>query len=145
MAAHRASVRPPTRLNPDPDFDPYEAGRRAVELLKAAEGGALNPDEAAARLALSLADLHQLLSQRKVVAWTDPKGRPHFPVWQFNAVGVLPGIAACLDVLHDDEWGVMRFFLTPAHSMGGATALGLLREGKIEDAMELAARASNHG
>lgn len=130
---------------PSSTFDPYEVGRRAVDRLKAAEGGSLSHHEAAARLALSLTDLREMLKQRKVVAWTDTNGYPRFPVWQFGPEGVLPGVGACLATLGKmDEWAVMRFFLTPNPSEEDKSALEFLREGDIKSALEMANRSCVH-
>ena len=131
---------------PEEKFDPYEVGRRAVEALKLAEGGSLSRTEAAARLNLSLAGLYLRLQKRQIVAWTDANGRMRFPVWQFGANGMLPGIVDCLEALgRDDEWAVMRFFLTPVESMGSKSALTFLREGRIDLAKEMAERSGVHG
>lgn len=144
MADHRGPDRPPSSDKLDTNFDPYEVGRRAVELLKAAEGGSISHDEAAARLGISLTDLRQLLKQRKIVAWTDPEGLSRFPVWQFDAGGILPGIADCLEVLPADDWEVMRFFLAQRESMGCRSALSFLRDGNVGVAKEMAMRSSLH-
>ncbi len=139
--AASAAARPP-----EEKFDPYEVGRRAVEALKLAEGGSLSRTEAAARLNLSLAGLYLRLQKRQIVAWTDANGRMRFPVWQFGANGMLPGIVDCLEALgRGDEWAVMRFFLTPNASMGFKSALTFLREGNVDAAKEMAKRSGVHG
>lgn len=125
---------------------PYELGRRAVERLKAAEGGALSRVEAAALLKISLPGLYGRVRRREVVAWTESNGKLRFPKWQFGDNGMLPGVQECLVELGKmDEWAVMRFFLTPNPSEEDRSALEFLREGQIERAVEMARRSAPHG
>lgn len=126
-------------------WDLYKGGRRLVNKMKQAEGGAITREQAAKRLNVSLAALYERIIARKVVVWTDETGLCHFPKWQFKGKGVLRGIVACLKILDtNDYWAVMRFFLAPSEMMGDICPLQLLRDGRIKDAMEVAAAASRH-
>lgn len=121
-------------------WDPYEEGKKEVQQLKEAEGGGLDRNQAADRLSISIPALHSRRKQGRIVAW--PDGGAHrfkFPRWQFGANGMLPGVEDCLQALRgSDEWAIMRFFLFPSESIGGKRPLDLLREGRIDEAVELA-------
>jgi hypothetical protein len=124
-------------------WNPHREGKRILEKLKNAEGGAWDPAIAAHHLGISVEELHQLAAKRSVVAWTDPDGGFHFPTWQFGEAGLLPGILGCLSELRgSDEWAVMRFFLSVAESAGNVSPLHLLRQGKIERALKAACSQS---
>jgi hypothetical protein len=127
-------------------WDPYEAGRQAVEALKQADGGAVDRNEAAQRLDIGLAQLYNRIKEKKVVTWVDAAGRYQFPRWQFGANGLLPGIQDCLQILAgSDAWAIMRFFLTPSESAGDVPPVHLLRTNRIEEAKKIAAVQAAHG
>lgn len=126
-------------------WDPFAAGRRAIEALKTAEGGAITPAEAALRLDIGRAQLYNRMKATRLVTWVDAAGRYRCPVWQFGINGLLPGVEECLSILAKlgtDEWAVMRFFLTESESAGGVSPLNLLRKGDVESAKQLATHAA---
>lgn len=128
------------------EWDPYAEGRKLVQQLKDAEGGGLDRNEAAERLSITIPALHNRRKRGGIVAWTDGGAdRFKFPSWQFGENGMLPGIEECLQALEgSDEWAIMRFFLFPSDMADGKRPLDLLREGRINDALELARARSIH-
>ena len=126
-------------------WDPYEAGRRAVDAMKWVGGEPLSREDAAARLSISLASLYNRIKEREVVVWTDPAGRFRFPAWQFGVNGLMPGVVDCLKLLGtDDHWAVMRFFLTPSEMAGDVAPIELLRTNRIDEAKAVASAAGAH-
>ena len=126
-------------------WDPYEAGRRAVESLKRVGGVALSREAAADRLNVTLATIYNRISKNEIVVWTDADGLFRFPKWQFAVRGMLPGVSECLQILDSrDHWAVMRFFLSPSAMTGDATPLQLLQQGRIAEARAVALAAGVH-
>jgi hypothetical protein len=128
------------------EWDPYEAGRQAVEALKQAEGGAVDRNQAAKLLEIGKAQLYNRINGNKVVKWVDAAGRYQFPQWQFGTNGLIAGIQDCLQILAGvDEWAVMRFFLTPSEAAGNISPLNLLRAERIDEAKKIASAVGIHG
>lgn len=115
-------------------FDPHEAGRRMVEELKAAEGGAWTGRELQKRFSLIPATLHRRRKEFRIVYWRDAQHNFHYPKWQFGPVGaLLPGIQEVLETLQShDEWRVMRYFLSPRGQLDNRSPLDLLGKGEVE-------------
>ncbi len=76
-----------------------------------------------------------------LVSWVrDPNGvmierTPRYPVWQFQNRGVLPGVREVVAILRsssNNQWRVMRYFLTPRKQLGNLRPLDLLRLGEVE-------------
>jgi hypothetical protein len=148
---HLVAIPSPSASSPPPNqsesapWDPFFEGRVHLEIIKNAEGGALNRTNAANRLGITIQALHQRAVGRRLVAWTDQVGRYHYPRWQFGLNGLLPGVQECLEELNgSDQWAVMRFFLTEAESAGNVSPLTLLRQGKTQPAIQLARSQSIH-
>lgn len=116
-----------------PAFDPMEAGRRAVESMMKAEGGAWTPAELAKLFGLSSATLHKRRISHGIVYWRDARNQFFYPKWQFNEAGaLLPGVPDVLQIFRSaDEWRIMRYFLGPRSQLGERTPLDLLRAGEI--------------
>jgi hypothetical protein len=120
-------------------WDPFAEGRKMINLLKEAEGGAYDRNRAAGMLGLTTQALHARVVKQQVVAWKDPAGRYCFPRWQFSADGLLPGVRECLDELTgQDQWAIMRFFLTESEQLQGKRPLDVLRNGNLEEVIALA-------
>ena len=119
-------------LKPKP-FDPHAAGRRLVEALQAAEGGAWTGPELQERFNLSSAVLHRRRKEHRIIYWRDAQHDFHYPRWQFNAAGaLLPGIQEILQQFKSqDEWRVMSYFLGQRDQLAGQRPLDLLRQGEI--------------
>lgn len=96
--------------------------------LMGAEGGA-----AGWSVALQLSGFQDLDG---LISWTQG-GRRYYPMWQFDNRAVLPGIREVLRVFNsDDQWRVMRYFLSPRAQLGRKRSLDLLRIGKVERVMK---------
>ena len=129
--------------NPDtPPWDPYREGKRVMQALREAEGGAYSIEEACASLGISLEQLKALYRAKELVSWADDQGRPQIPKWQFRDGKILPGIGSCLRMLGEDPAGHLKFFLAPSDSAGGLSPLELLQEGKLDDALAIAREVS---
>jgi len=119
-------------------FDPHEAGRRLVEELQAAEGGAWTGQELQARFNLTSAVLHRRRKEHRIVYWRDARHEFHYPVWQFTPTGaLLPGIQEVLALFKSlDEWRVMRYFLGRRAQLSGQRPIDLLRQDAVEKVLE---------
>lgn len=117
--------------------DPIERGKRIVEELKNAEGGSLTGPELKDAYNLNPAVLHRRRIEFRVVYWRDAKHDFHYPRWQFNQAGaLLPGIQEILRCFKSqDEWRIMRYFLSPRLQLGNRSPLELIREGRIDRAL----------
>lgn len=124
-----------------PTWDPYREGQRVLQELREAEGGAYTPSEACACLGISREELKALHDAKELVVWADAHGHYRIPRWQFRDGKILPGIGACLRLAGEDSAGHLKFFLTPAESSGGRSPLALLREGRVDEALEIAREA----
>lgn len=116
------------------EFDPFEAGRKAVEQMQAAEGGAWTGAELESHFGLTPANLHKRRTEHRIVWWRDAKNQFHYPKWQFNHAGApLNGMQEVLQTFRSsDEWRVMRYFLGPRNQLADRTPLDLLRAGEVE-------------
>jgi len=125
-------------------FHPAEAGKRIVDQLKLADGGALTGKDLKELYALTPATLERRRNQYGIIYWRDAKHAFHYPRWQFNEAGaLLHGIKPVLKTFQSrDEWRVMRYFLTPRQQLDGEKPLDLLRRGEAE---KVIAHAKAHG
>ena len=123
---------------PSNQFDPYLAGRRAVEGMKEAEDGAWTGPELESRFALSSATLHRRRKEHRIVYWRDAQHEFHYPKWQFTESGaLLPGVQEILQTFRSqDEWRILRYFLGARKQLSGRRPLDWLREGKKEEALK---------
>jgi hypothetical protein len=117
------------------EFDPLEAGRKAVQKLQQAKGGAWTGSELELRFDLTPANLHKRRMEYRIVFWRDAKNQFFYPKWQFNAAGaLLAGVQEVLQTFHSaDEWRVMRYFLGPRTQLADRAPLDLLCAGEVED------------
>jgi hypothetical protein len=124
----------PDRKSSARGFDPVEAGKRAVEEMRQAEGGAWTGAELEGRFGLSSATLHRRRKEHRIVYWRDAKHDFHYPKWQFTAPGaLLPGVQEVLQLFRsEDEWRVMSYFLGKRQQLGDRRPLDLLRAGEKE-------------
>jgi hypothetical protein len=125
-------------------FSPQEAGKRIVLDLQAAEGGAFSGAELKESFKLTPAVLHRRRKERRIIYWRDSRHDFFYPRWQFTPTGaLLPGIQDILQTFKsDDEWRIMRYFLSPRKQLNNQRPLDMLRAGEIEKVM---AHARNHG
>jgi hypothetical protein len=124
--------------SPRAGFDPEAAGRRLVEQMQAAEGGAWTGAELQARFGLTPAVLHRRRKEHRIVCWRDARHEFHYPRWQFTPTGaLLPGIQEVLQLFRShDEWRVMSYFLGQRPQLGNRRPLDLLRGGDTEKVLE---------
>lgn len=121
-------------------------GLLARQRLTEAEGGSISAPEVARILGLTRQGVDYQRREGLLIAWRTGEGRWHYPVWQFSAYGMLPGIRECLKGLETDrEWGAMIFFLSRRDSLEGKRPLDLLKEGRLEEAVSAAKRHLHHG
>ena len=131
------TTEPPTAHGRKPGqrpFDPEAAGKRAVQQLKHAEGGAWTGAELQERFGLTAAVLHRRRKEYRIVHWRDAKHDFHYPRWQFTPAGaLLPGLQEVLQTLaSDDEWRLMSYFLGRRQQLDDRRPLDLLRAGEQE-------------
>lgn len=123
-----------SRKTKPPPFEPSEAGRLLMIRLREAEGGALDGAMLKERYHLSSATLHRRRKEFRILFWRDAKHDFHYPEWQFTSSGaLLPGLQEVLQIFRsEDEWRVMRYFLTPRDQLDDRSPLELLRMGQSE-------------
>jgi len=123
-----------------------EALFRGLEVqnrLKEAEGGSLSADDVRPLVNLKskqgVLDRHH---QGSLLGWREKQNAVRFPVWQFTATGVLPGIVDALQALSRnpslDDWAKVLFFLSPRESLDGRRPLDLLKAGQSDQVISLA-------
>ena len=121
--------------------DPFEGGRKLIDMLKKMEGGAYSPGEARRELGICRQSLKERRDSGTIVSWQDSQGHFHYPKWQFDKNNqVYDGILRCLkEMEYSDTWGIMGFFLLPEE---GATEspLDLIKGNSVDVAIELARR-----
>lgn len=115
----------------------FMKGAMVREEMKAAEGGSLSAEEAGAKLGISKPAALKRYQKGQLLGWREARQNAvRFPVWQFGADDVLPGLPAVLNVFREapwiDDWGRIAFFLTPLDSMGKRRPLDLLRDGDMQ-------------
>jgi len=118
-----------------PPFDPYAAGLKAVEILKAADGGAFTEADILKK-GITSVEIQELCKAGAIVVWRDNENKEHFPKWQFTEqFKVMPGIQKALDIFKStDQWRIMAYFLGRRVSLGNKTPLKMLQMG-LEDQM----------
>jgi len=123
-----------------------EALFRGLEVqnrLKEAEGGSLSADDVRPLVNLKskqgVLDRHH---QGALLGWREKQNAVRFPVWQFTATGVLPGLVDALQALSRnpslDDWAKVLFFLSPRESLDGRRPLDLLKAGQSDQVISLA-------
>jgi hypothetical protein len=121
-------------------------GALARKRLEQAEGGAIAAEDVADLLGLSRQGFDYLRKTKRIVAWRLGGGKWNYPVWQFHEGRVRRGISECLkELVSDDSWSQMIFFLSPRESLSGQRPLDLIVSGNISGAMAVAGRHQQHG
>ena len=120
-------------------------GVLARESLQNEEGGSISAEEARTVLKISKTAVLDRFKKGRLLGWRETRQNAvRFPVWQFSANGVLPGLEEVLAILRAspavDSWGAILFFLNQRDSLGGQRPLDALRAGKIA-----AAKRAAHG
>jgi hypothetical protein len=121
-------------------------GALARKRLEKAEGGAIAAEDVADLLGLSRQGVDYLRKTKRIVAWRLGGGKWHYPVWQFREGRVRAGISECLkELVSDDPWSQMIFFLSPRESLSGQRPLDLIVSADISGAIAVARRHQQHG
>lgn len=112
-------------------------GLLAREELKQKEGGSYSAEEVRLLLGISKAAVLKRYQKGQLIGWREAsQNAVRFPVWQFQADNVLPGLPEVLAIFAEedwvDDWKRIVFFLNPRHSLAGRRPLDLLREGDIK-------------
>jgi hypothetical protein len=118
-------------------------GLQAQSSLKDAEGGNLSADEV--RPLIQVNSKQAVLDRYNkglLLGWREKQNAVRFPVWQFAAGNVLPGLVDALEALREnselDDWAKVLFFLSPRETLRGKRPLDLLRAGKSDKVISLA-------
>jgi hypothetical protein len=120
-------------------------GVLARENLKNEEGGSISTEEARRFLGgISKSMVLERHKRGELLGWRETRQNAvRFPVWQFTAEGVLPGLQDVLAILRSspavDDWGAIVFFLNKRTSLNQERPLDVLRRGDVE-AVKQAAR-----
>lgn len=121
-------------------------GMEVRQQITEAEGGSLSSEETARLLKISKTAVMKRLESGKLLAWREERLQAaRFPQWQFDQHGlVLRGLEDVLAVLNQDErldaWGKLLFFLQEKPGLGDLRPLDLLRQGKLAEVQQAAAR-----
>jgi len=119
-------------------------GVLAQQNIKETEGGGVSAEGARPFLGnITRQAVIDRYKKGRLLAWRENRQNAvRFPVWQFNAQGVLPGLEEVLGILRAstvvDDWGAILFFLNKRDSLEGQRPLDALRDGKL-DAVKRAA------
>lgn len=115
-----------------------ERGRAlAARLLAGPE--MLSSDAFAERIGVSRETVRQKLARHEVLGLAGAKRGWRFPSWQVSEDGqLLPGLPRLFSVLGGHPWTVYRFLLQRHPELEGATALDALRQGRIEEVLQVA-------
>jgi len=120
-------------------------GVLARKTLKNEEGGSISADEAREFLGnISKTAVLDRFKKGQLLGWRETRQNAvRFPVWQFTADGVLPGLEEVLAILRAspavDDWGAVLFFLNKRASLNQERPLDALRRGDV-DAVKQAAQ-----
>ena len=119
-------------------------GLSVREKMAAEEGGSMSADEAARLLGMTKQSVLNLYHSGKALAFRTEKQRAlRFPVWQFADNRRLAGLEEVLARLDAgkvlDDWGKIGFFLQTHGILDDRRPLDLLREGRADLVVKVAA------
>jgi hypothetical protein len=123
-------------------------GLVARKELELAEGGSISTDEMARKMGVQRQAIDHKRKQNHLTAWRDAQGHWRFPLWQIDPKTGKPlkGVKGCLEVLPEDEWSRMLFFLSRNAGLPGQRRpLDLLRAEEIAPVLVAALRYGRHG
>lgn len=123
----------------DPLAEARLAGLHSRELLLRAEGGVVTADQAARLLAITRQAVDRRRRTGKIIGLTPGRRGYLYPVWQFSAGGVLPGLEDALGALEVyGPWMQTAWFINPNSRLDGETPLAMLRRGHTALVVEAA-------
>jgi hypothetical protein len=130
--------------------DPLAAARlrglRVKQELIEAEGGAWSAGEVAAHLGLTRQAVDNRRRAGRLIGLEVGRRGFRYPVWQFDATGVLAGLELVLEVMTvRAPWSQASFFLSGDPRLGGERPLDALRHGRVADVQRAARGYGEHG
>lgn len=146
VAMQRAATLEAARVG-DPLAAARVRGIAAREKLIERAGGLLRVSEAAARLGVTPQAVSGRRTRGTILAVPIPSGEWLYPACQFTDHGLISGIDKFVRAFREDAdpWTRLAVLLAPAGRFGGKSALELLREGQIEEAVSIAATYGEQG
>jgi hypothetical protein len=119
-----------------------EASRRLID----EHGGALKAQRVADNFGITPQAVAKRRREGKLIAITAGRHGHRYPVWQFTASGVLPGLEDALKALAPhDEWMQIAFFVSKNTHLGNRTPIELLKAGKLDLVLNAAEIYGEHG
>ncbi|CAN5818805.1 hypothetical protein BH23GEM3_BH23GEM3_22110 [soil metagenome] len=133
----------------DPPGDPLAAARArgasARERLLQKAGGVLRVSEAAGMLGVTRTAVNARRTRGTLLAVPLPNGEHVYPACQFTEKGAPGGLGRFLSAFHEaGPWTQLSVLLAPSSRHGGKTALELLKDGEVEEAVGIARRHGEH-
>lgn len=121
-------------------------GVQAARRLLEEEGGTLSAEDLGDLLGITRQAVNQRRQRGKLLALEVGRHGYAYPAWQVTETGTLPGLEGCLEILQGhDPWMQARFFLSAHPQLEDRRPLDVLREGRVEPALEAARGYGEHG
>jgi hypothetical protein len=119
-----------------------EASRKLID----DHGGAMTSSQVAGTLGVSRQAVEKRRRSGKLLAVSTGRHGYRYPVWQFDASGVLPGLEDTLKFLSShDEWMQVAFFVSKNQRLKGRTPAEALRDGNLAQVLDAAEVYGEHG
>jgi hypothetical protein len=135
----KSPVAPAEALSAESAYEPsaraqaFLRGKEICENDLRASGGSFRLEQVEKFLGVSRQAIDKKVRDDALLAIPGPHGRRRYPVVQFNADGVLPGLQSVLKRLPSaNDWFRLNFLITPNSHLGGRRPIDLLKEGKAE-------------
>jgi hypothetical protein len=120
-------------------------GVAARERLIKRAGGIMRISEVAEMMNISRAAVHGRRGRGNLLAVPLPNGEEVFPACQFTGKGVPGGLGEFLSAFPEaGPWTKLSVLLAPSRRHEGKSALDLLKAGRVDDAVGIAARHGEH-
>jgi len=121
-------------------------GQLAKRELLDAGGGALSSAEVAHLLGVSRQTVNNRRLKGRLIGVPTARGDYEYPVWQFAAGGVLPGLERVLMAMRDHHpWTQISYMLNADVRLGERTPLEVLRQGRVDDVVAAASMYGEQG
>jgi hypothetical protein len=130
----------------DPLAEAMARGVTVKQDLLAKAGGGLTSSQAAAALGITRQAVDKRRSRRALLALPNGSGEYVYPSCQFTQDGVIPGLEDVLRAFQvRSPWTQLSALLAPAAALGRKTILEVLKSGKTEKAIAMAASFGEQG
>ena len=115
--------------------------------LAHAEGRPLPTREVETLLGITRQAVARARAEGRLVGLPSGSGQYVYPSWQFNEMGVLPGLREVRQALRggEDPWTFTAFMVSPNARLGDQTPLEILRRGGLKDVIRAAEAHGEHG